>query len=164
MDIQYSGKIISDAYHGTSLENATEIMSNGFKISTGEHQYLGDGVYFFESSLSEAEKWAKKHHSPHYVVIKAVVALGSCLDLVNDDYKIKLRKISKKLMERKKVKKINDAAVINYIAEFGKIDTIRAKFFYSLFPGSHIFNNPYIVICVRNSKNILNTSIERAYS
>jgi len=54
-------KIIPDAYHGTDFASACNILrEKKFRTSTGEHQYLGDGVYFFESSIQEAQNWAKK--------------------------------------------------------------------------------------------------------
>lgn len=93
-----------------------------------------------------------------------MITLGNCLDLVNDDYKRKLRKLSKKMMQRMNIYRISDSAVINFVATLGIVDTVRAQFFYSLFPGSRIFNNPYIVICVRNSENISNHSIEKTYN
>lgn len=50
-------------YHGTSISNAGEIIKNGFEISKGDEEWIGDGVYFFLNGLStkpedQAEKWA----------------------------------------------------------------------------------------------------------
>ncbi len=50
-------------YHGTSTANANAIIKEGFKMSKGDEQWLGDGVYFFIKGISQhpdiqAEDWA----------------------------------------------------------------------------------------------------------
>ncbi|EJF53221.1 hypothetical protein SapgrDRAFT_1508 [Saprospira grandis DSM 2844] len=51
-------------YHGTSKQDAESIIKTGFKSSTGNHHWLGDGVYFFTESATcpqpqeRAEEWA----------------------------------------------------------------------------------------------------------
>jgi hypothetical protein len=46
--------VTDPAFHGTSLENAEKILAAGWIPSVGEKQMLGDGVYFFDGSDSEA--------------------------------------------------------------------------------------------------------------
>jgi len=56
--------VTDPAFHGTSLENAEKILAAGWIPSVGEKQMLGDGVYFFGGSDSEALAWAKQWHQP----------------------------------------------------------------------------------------------------
>lgn len=38
-------------YHGTARDSIKEILENGFVPSTGKKNYLGDGVYFYDSEI-----------------------------------------------------------------------------------------------------------------
>lgn len=57
-------KINLDAFHGTDSKFSSKIQTNNFTESTGDHHWLGDGVYFFvqgnipPSPDVSAEKWA----------------------------------------------------------------------------------------------------------
>ena len=53
-------------YHGTSKIKAESILENGFKMSCGDDEWLGKGVYFFPNDCSAAELWCK-----HYLKLKA---------------------------------------------------------------------------------------------
>jgi hypothetical protein len=35
-------------YHGTSREKANTILSEGFRVSDNDYDWLGKGVYFFQ--------------------------------------------------------------------------------------------------------------------
>ena len=89
-----------DVYHGTSKSIADVILTEGFKKSSGDSQWLGDGVYFFTDGLlnplTAAEKWAeykawnnsRKLNSYCFVsVIKAVTEVDdeNLLDLTTQD-------------------------------------------------------------------------------
>ncbi|WP_214808553.1 MULTISPECIES: hypothetical protein [unclassified Exiguobacterium] len=50
--------ILMRAYHGTSLTNVDSIVQKGFIPSTGENQWMGEGVYFFREDLEQAKVWA----------------------------------------------------------------------------------------------------------
>lgn len=57
MSIKFEG------HHGTSVDSAKEILNSNYKLSIGDGEWLGDGVYFFISGVSTktvelAEKWA----------------------------------------------------------------------------------------------------------
>ncbi|MEA3545209.1 MAG: hypothetical protein U9R69_08330, partial [Thermodesulfobacteriota bacterium] len=61
INIPYVEKIVPDAYHGTSLNIAHNVLDSGkFKVSNSSDDWLGSGVYFFESSLLFAKKHGKK--------------------------------------------------------------------------------------------------------
>lgn len=54
-----------NGFHGTSLKSAELIINSNFKPSIGDDEWLGNGVYFFISSISskpeqQAEEWAKE--------------------------------------------------------------------------------------------------------
>lgn len=160
-------KIIPDAYHGTKAKFARNICKNGFKISTGEKQFLGDGVYFFESSMIHAQNWARKQkeHSGEIIgVIKSVVNLGRCLDLHDKEHIELIADVAERLKKRIN-KNITDAVAINFIAtNFNSIDSVRATYFSPhvknmIFEGSRFYEYVRLMICIRNLKNILKISL-----
>lgn len=160
-DIEYVKKIVPDAYHGTSLENATNIDLNGFKASDKTDTYLGYGVYFFEASEWHAWKWAesiRKYENP--VVFKATIDLGKCLDLHNYEHRALLKKVGDKIKGRGK-EPLSDGEVINFIAtEITDVDSVRAGFvkpdWGTVFEGSRLHDYHQLIICVRSSSCILN--------
>lgn len=156
--IKYKDRIVPDAYHGTSLETARRIIREGrFKLSKGSHQFLGDGIYFYESSRWHAEKWASKRHE-NIGIICAVINLGKCLDLHNYEYIRLLKKVRKKLLQRG-IPEITDAVVINFSAKQFEFDTVRATYssrnLDKIFPGSKFWEYSQLIICVRNQDQIL---------
>lgn len=51
-------------HHGTDTDSAKQILEDNYKLSVGDSEWLGDGVYFFvkgidSKTLELAEKWAK---------------------------------------------------------------------------------------------------------
>ena len=52
-----------------------------FTPSKAEYDWLGPGIYFWESDPKRASEWAKKCATP--AVIGAVIDLQNCLDLTN---------------------------------------------------------------------------------
>jgi len=156
-------KIIPDAYHGTDFASACNILrEKKFRTSTGEHQYLGDGVYFFESSIQEAQNWAKKKTKSvkggcKYVVFRAIINLGRCLDLTRREHINVILKLKSRLSEKTKKKEIAVSALINFLTyKFDEIDTVRA--FNCL--GNRLFVRPNIyytqlIICVKKHECII---------
>jgi len=86
--IKFEDKVIPDAYHGTSKAFAENIIRmKKFQPSSGDHCYLGDGIYFFETGKEHAKWWARKQYpGTQIAVIIAVVQLGRCLDLGNPEH------------------------------------------------------------------------------
>lgn len=174
--IEYTEKIIPDAYHGTSREYAAEIERDGFKLSSGQDHYFGDGVYFFESGEWNARFWAEKQFgTDEAIVLHAVINLGKCLDLHNHEHRILLRRFCQKLyreMEarsrrnsRFRLRPVTDTTVINLIANEFKLDTVRGSYVQpakgTVFEGSRIMNYHQIMIAVRNTAMILRVGIAR---
>lgn len=111
-------------HHGTSEESANAIIENGFSISEGDSEWLGDGVYFFVEGISSktaylAEKWAiveawntkeQKNDYATFAIIESTIEVkeSEFLDLTIEDgveifnylierYESKLQSINKKL-------------------------------------------------------------------
>lgn len=168
ISVSSSGKIVPDAYHGTSETQARLIIKYGFNKSTGERQYLGDGVYFFESSKSQAWMWGRKRGYDQVVVLKAVLELRNCLDFTDFQTRKDVRKFAANLQRKFSEKfgpryRLSDAQVINTMAKFTEIDTVRASFtkpdYGTIFPGSRIFDYVQLIICVRNTSCISDIDI-----
>ena len=162
-------KIIPDAYHGTTNDFADKIISKSkFAASTGDQQYLGDGAYFFESSLGSAKWWgrnaARKRSLTGFSAIRAVLNLGRCLDFNNCDHAKLIADVRNQLACRG-VKDLNDAVVINFIGGKCDVDSVRACYGYNkskyVFNGSRFKTNVYIMICMRNLNLI--SGIELVY-
>lgn len=156
--IKYIYKIVPDAYHGTKLEIAKKIITeNKFEDSPyryGDHPYLGKGVYFFEGALARAIKWSQdKFKKGEIGVIRAIINLGSCLDLTDPD-NIKLLKYTKaKLLRDKGLPVVTNAYVIHTCAAIHDVDTVRSPFYKGSWPGSD-FPNIELIICVRKNRSI----------
>lgn len=166
-EIQYVEKFIPDALHGTDIASYNHILKQGFKHSTGEDQFLGDGVYFWEGSYLLALRWAirraKRNHLNEYVIIIATIDLGICLDLLKPEHLEIVQKVAQKLKETTS-KSINDAIVLNFIDHsIQKLDTIRAihpETRKNIFDKSKFLSNVEPLICVKNTKNILSFSLQ----
>ena len=169
LEIKDYQKIVPDAFHGTSSKNAKKILSEGFQISRGPGQFLGDGVYFFESSEWHAKNWALRHRdrlTEKIAVIQALINLGHCYDLHNAEYR-KLARETKENLNRHGTKEITDAVVINFLAtKFKIIDSVRATYISTeygrgqrIFEGSRFFEYVQLMICVRRTENISQPSM-----
>ncbi len=79
-------------YHGCDLSVRDRVLKgeDTLKPSTNEYDWLGEGIYFWESGKARALEWAnqlkarKKIHSPS--VLGAVIQLGNCFDLLDSEY------------------------------------------------------------------------------
>lgn len=164
--IIYIKKIIPDAYHGTSLEVSNEIVqTREFEISTGNHQYFGDGVYFFESQDEYAKRWAKNRfgNKCRIGIIRAVIDLGRCFNLTIPKFK-RLYLTIKGELQKFQNGKLSDAAVINYIAvNIVKPEPDTIKGLNIGYDGKKLSERIYardeIIICVRNLRNILDCEL-----
>lgn len=90
-------------YHGTSKENADDILNGSFFKSESYDQWLGEGVYFFTNGISDAREdaknWARnmsydpKTKTKRYGVLKVLKSIVTAeenhiLDLDTDKGKI----------------------------------------------------------------------------
>lgn len=64
-------------YHGTSLTAAKRIIANGFEIrEERDDHWLGQGIYFFNEDIEQAELWAlRRYHGRKSAVIKADISI-----------------------------------------------------------------------------------------
>ena len=59
------------------------VLREGFRISRNEYDWLGDGVYFFQDAPHRAREWATQRHGSEGVVLRSVIRLDDCLDLLD---------------------------------------------------------------------------------
>jgi hypothetical protein len=75
------------AFHGTTAaEDDRLVDGQAFRPSNKSHEWLGEGVYFWEYAPKQAWWWARevrKHKEPS--VIGAMIRLGNCLDLLEPE-------------------------------------------------------------------------------
>jgi hypothetical protein len=150
------------AFHGTSLANAQKILAEGWIQSVGDKQMLGDGVYFFDGSHSEALIWAKLRHKPPWAVLQAKIQHGRCLDLIEIQHQDMVREVANRLTGRG-IRDVTDALAINALAKIAKIDTVRAvrrkRSARPFRPGSPLETGFQIILCVRTLSKIHNTEL-----
>lgn len=124
LKMEEENKIISFVgYHGTDSKNTSNIQKEGFRLSLGDNEWLGDGVYFFIEGLhkkpqEQATKWAsceawdKEKHEYTYDELAVLecniqVEKDKLLDLtcsdgielleyIRDKHAEKIKKIAKK--------------------------------------------------------------------
>jgi len=69
--------MIIEAFHGTKLENVTQILHQGFRISQSEDDWLGYGVYFFVDGVScpyrSAYEWALNKYNDSTAVLRTTI-------------------------------------------------------------------------------------------
>jgi len=165
-------------FHGTSSNNVEKILSEGFKPSGNEYDWLGDGVYFFQDAPERAWEWARKIHKGNGVVIGANIKLEDCIDLLDirwtgvlsEMYDAFLKKV--KLMDIKMPNQTVgahrlDRLVINYAVGFlaersMNIRCVRGAFIEGkpIFPDSAIFDRAHVQIAVRDIMLIEKTWVE----
>jgi hypothetical protein len=60
MTFDFDRVLTVDGYHGTSRNAAEMIVSEGWKLSQNEYDWLGDGVYFWQDAPHRALEWAQQ--------------------------------------------------------------------------------------------------------
>lgn len=155
--VQFLNKIVPDAFHGSKLDTARQIVrTKAYVPSSGnENLYLGDGVYFYEGSLEYAVEWAQDKFAGHPIgVVQSTIQLGKCLDLNTRKAVELIVWVREQFRTKLPDQLVRDASVLNWLAKYQKVDTIRATFPNSsskqkIFSGSHFFRSQ-LVICVIN--------------
>lgn len=159
---EYS-KIIPDAFHGTRLVDAESILEQGeFAFEKNPDHYLGDGVYFVEGAEQFALDYAeRKFPGVPVAVIRAVVTLVRCLDLHIPEHVAAVKKAQVLLAQRTRGN-VSDAAAINSAAAIIRAHVVRSPFVRKgrkgpskIFPGSRIYKDSFIYLCVRDQEAIL---------
>jgi hypothetical protein len=153
-----------DGYHGTDRTSAAAIMGvRGFRTGCAKDPYLGNGVYFYEGSESAAWDWAAKHFVyGERVVLRALVKLGRCFDMLEPKFAELLLETMEKL-RRQGTLPVNEAITLEWIAKQYQIDTIRALRHESkpLRQESVFALGGRLVICVVNVGNIGKVSVSK---
>jgi len=98
-------------YHGTDSGCVSSILTENFKISAGEDEWLGHGVYLFTEGVScpiqNAVEWAKnqaysrkgnRYHS--YTVLEATARCSKLLDLRTTEGISAFDTVRKKILEK----------------------------------------------------------------
>jgi hypothetical protein len=119
-------------YHGTTSSNAELILKNNYKISSGDKEWLGDGVYFY-NELSDAYEWRESE-----AILHSVIKIGEdeYLDIDSDEGKETFNKIIdiiskeyKSINNDPKYAVQNQCAIMKIIWKcFPKIMAISASF------------------------------------
>lgn len=168
-------------YHGCHTSFADDILLRRVPISEwnrsrNQFDWLGEGIYFWEHSPKRALRWAQDKFNEDAAVLGAVIQLGACFDLLDEDmaallgesytaFKASFEAAGTPLpVNRGKEKKLRDldCAVINdcidQLAAQGLIyDTVRGAFLEGepVFEGTTISSETHIQIAVRNADCIL---------
>ncbi len=165
-------------FHGTTSEAADRLVAGEpFRDSDNADDWFGKGMYFWEYAPKQAWWWARKFKKfRHPAAIGAIIRLGNCFDLLDPSNVRNLRDFHDQMVARFQAEGIEvpentrhrrnlDCAIFNYFyqkAEQAKraIDSARAvyvptDFKKRVWPGSWIYEEAHIQICVRNSNNIL---------
>lgn len=150
--------------------------------SKNKWDWLGEGVYFWEHNPVRAVQYAaevasgsqfnKKKISQPFI-IGAIIDLGNCLNLTENDSLITLREgynslvtlaevSGQKLPKNNGPNRMLDCAVIQHIHASRKendliaYDTVRGAFHEGeeIYPGSELKNRTHLQICVRNTDRI----------
>lgn len=172
--------IVSYAYHGTDKKSADSILAGGnFKPSSetdkmGREMLLGRGVYFYENCRDYAWKWT--HEWVHArgllnpVLIRCTIALGKCIDFLDPFWGEQAKKLydglrmgyASKEGTRHMVDRLTQPTIVKMLANKLNADTIRWLHHrdQQLFPGSNIFVDSRVILCVRNTGKISNPVLE----
>ena len=161
-------------YHGTSLEIAIMIESQGFQASQNNYDWLGDGVYFFQDAPLRALEWARERYGREGAVVGAHIRIVNCMDLLDvawndvlsdghDSYLKLLRDLGQSSPAQSDGAHPLDREVINYtinvLNEGGaNIACVRAAFREGrqVYPDSAFFDRSHVQIAVRD----VNTCIQ----
>lgn len=166
-------------FHGSDDTIAEKVLQGKFDLKNSENAYdwLGPGIYFWENSPERALKWAKENARRGGVkpaVIGAVIDLGFCLDLLDDDsittvraayegYRETCDKAGLPLPQNREkdghlLYRPLDCAVIKFLHSINEdrgnrpFDSVRGVFTEGdpVYEGSGFLNKSHIQICIRN--------------
>ncbi|MEI6407755.1 MAG: hypothetical protein WCR52_00090 [Bacteroidota bacterium] len=135
-------------WHGADENDLDSIQKNNFRESTGDHHWIGDGVYFFTERIGDpiahAENWAKseayKKKYRRFVVIKASISVNDDaildlndtvgLELFNQHRSYVLSALSSKGKSFRTVDvKYSDSKVIEHLKQRAGIEVVIRDFY-----------------------------------
>lgn len=100
-------------FHGLDKTIALDILTQKkeFKHSNNNHDWLGNGIYFWENNLERAKQYAledmkrKNSKIKEPFVLGTILDLGNCLDLLDQRYldllKVAYEELEKDLKQQK---------------------------------------------------------------
>lgn len=166
-------------YHGCSAEIAEAVLSGTpFKFSANDYDWLGPGVYFWQSNPKRALQFATEKRSREKAgwrcaVVGAVIDLGLCLDLTTDMGIAEVRAAKDAFDHLQSKAKLElpvnkpslprlDCAVIRTLHEIRSdenepaVDTVLGIFTEGekVYQSSNFFEKTHIQICVCNPEQI----------
>jgi len=169
-------------YHGCDRNTGESLLRNEpFQQSENDYDWLGHGIYFWESNPDRAWQWALEQAARGRIsdpyVVGAVIDLGFCLDLttsngiqlVEGGYRGLCQKVEEACLPlpsntggKDRVFRRLDCAVINYLHLMRRKDNVRPfDSVRGLFPeGGELYGNSgfknktHIQLCIRTQENI----------
>jgi hypothetical protein len=160
-------------YHGTSRTVAQIVLRDGFRFSRNAYDWLGDGVYFFQDAPNRAREWAAQRYGSDGVVIRSVIRLEDCLDLLDIQWNVFLEAAYTSLVDIAQQAGAQlprqtsgahrlDRAVVNHAVSFlaaqqgMPVRAVRGVFGggQPVFPGSAILDRAHVQIAVRDASSI----------
>lgn len=95
-------------FHGCDKKTGEAILEGApFKPSSNNYDWLGPGIYFWESNPARALSFAKEQKVRGRVsqpfVLGAVLSLGNCVDTLNEESLIAIKEAHKTLVEHLKM-------------------------------------------------------------
>jgi hypothetical protein len=167
-------------YHGTTTTKARNILTQGFRASDNDYDWLGTGIYFFQDAPMRAKQWATQQYPENPAVIRALIRLDNRIDLFDiawqpvlknlynsfvEQYRRTNRPLPTQNSDRSKAHRL-DCAFFNFASEviFSRgqsVESIRSAFMEGdrLFPDSAIFDLAHVQIAIRNPTLIINADI-----
>jgi hypothetical protein len=168
-------------YHGCERKLADGLLTGKVPISAwnksdNAYDWLGEGIYFWEHSPTRALRWATERFHRRAAVIGAVIQLGTCFDLLDEEittllarsypkFAVSYQAAGKPLPANKgkdtKLRELDCAVINECVYRVGlrqhSFDTVRGAFLEGLpiFPGTTISAETHIQIAVRNVDCIL---------
>lgn len=155
-------------YHGTSEDGCKGIlMDKRFKCSTGNSQWLGDGVYFFQDDRHQAYMFFKnkfgmqnvrRHEEIHVLQANIQAEDDNVIDLVTDEGRRQIDDFKRTFEQNfgnTVIHQLTDTALLNLLYKSVPYDLVRAV--YDV-PSKnkknkkweHHYRRAQIQICVKN--------------
>jgi len=130
-------------FHGCDAASVGGIRTQNFRCSTGEHHWLGEGVYFFGHGISDpvedAKRWAiaqswdngrKCRLYQTIAVIKAMIVAKKPFDMTKDEGKTAVNRARKELAKRMNpIGGYEDNQIIGWLAQKLHFDVLIQDFF-----------------------------------
>jgi hypothetical protein len=170
-------------YHGCDRSVAEDLLKGKpFLPSKNDHDWLGSGIYFWETNPQRGLDWAKylkgrSHKINIPEVVGAVIDLGYCLDMLSANGIAAVRAAHDNFIETSKKSKSQipsnslgpdlllrklDCSVINFLHESLQqakqplFDSVRGVFIEGdrIYTNSGFYKRTHIQLCIRNPKAI----------